>query len=440
MVIGIAAMPEAPLAVLVLGPHRSGTSCVTELVHGLGFELGRDVLGARPGNPRGLWENAGVVAASETLLARAASAWYDPGFLALDDLLDPAVIQEGLAAAVAEQFACSPIVIKDPRLCRLAGPCAAALRRRGYRVRFVLVLRDPRDSAESLYRRDGIPRQLGMVLWLSHMLAALRATRGENVRVVDYDALLEGEDQLAELAAWLRDDMTPAVVDLTDLRACIAPDLRHASKMRDALAVHPLNKLVTTVFDHLRGASHPVVGEGVLAVWESRFRAAVKGPRWLAAATVVVMHQRAGEHAQIQICGLDQHSAGLLLIADGHEEQATLFSDTAAKAASGNLGLFWNLGVREEAASLARGALLAGSRSILLTRFAARGIVDRLVTRCAKSSAPIEFMCADRGELALWIPARYTGKLDWHYVELGEAAWYELARDTGAERRWLDWQ
>ncbi|MGE3297447.1 MAG: hypothetical protein AB7I68_08825 [Porticoccaceae bacterium] len=78
---------RAPLAVLVVGPHRSGTSCVTEVIHTLGFRLGRDLLGERPDNPRGLWENAGLVAASEALLARAASAWYDPGLLDLSEVL-----------------------------------------------------------------------------------------------------------------------------------------------------------------------------------------------------------------------------------------------------------------------------------------------------------------------------------------------------------------
>jgi hypothetical protein len=113
---------------------------VTEVVHALGFELGRDLLGARPDNPRGLWENAAVVSVSESLLADAASAWYDPGFLELGELLDPEAIRAALAAVIEAQFGApgASVVIKDPRLCRAARPCAAALRQLGYGVRFVL--------------------------------------------------------------------------------------------------------------------------------------------------------------------------------------------------------------------------------------------------------------------------------------------------------------
>lgn len=427
-------MAEAPLAVLVLGPHRSGTSCVTELVHALGFELGRDLLGARPDNTRGLWENAAVVAASEALLARAASAWHDPGFLDLGELVDPAVIREELAAAVTAQFGRAPIVIKDPRLCRLAGPCAAVLRQLGYRVRFVLVLRDPRDSAESLYRRDGIPRAVGIALWLAHLLGALAALRGEPVLTVDYDRLLREEEPLQELAAWLRDGAPPAPELLQTLRVRIVPELRHAGVGGAEAAVGPLAELAATVFAALRAGADARVGAAVLAAWEARFRAAMAAPRWLAGSPQVVMYGVAGT-AALPVALSDLGGAGLLLILDGDEDSGSVPHGLLALAASGRIGLFWNLGGRGEAASLARGLTLAGKQQdVLLLRAAGAALLGPIRRRCV-GREPLELVSAAGAPLALWLPAPVARGIDgWAQVARGDDAWTSLAAAAGARR------
>lgn len=426
---------RAPLAVLVIGPHRSGTSCVTEVIHTLGFRVGRDLLGERPDNPRGLWENAGLVAASEALLARAASAWYDPGLLDLSEVLDTAVSEAELATAIEAQFgrASQPLVIKDPRLCRLVGPCTAALRGLGYRVRFVLVLRAPLASAESLYRRDGIPRQVGLALWLSHMLGALRALRGQEARVVDYDALLDGGAQLAGLAGWLRDGAAPDAAELERLGVCVELGLRHAGATPEGRPAGPLADLAKALFDRLTGTTRPAVGVALLALWERRFRAVVGGPRWLARRLVVVRH---GAGEEIAPPPLGRTPAGSLLVCDGGEAQAVLAPQLAAEVIAGRLGLFWNLGSRGEVASLMRGATLAGRASqVLLVRRAAWGVVDQLLKCCAASSVPLELVSGEGAPLALWLPVPAARRVQWHHVELGEAAWQALVDELAIGRQ-----
>lgn len=431
-------MPDAPLAVLVLGPHRSGTSCVTEIVHALGFELGRDLLGARPDNPRGLWENAAMVAASEALLGRAASAWYDPGFLELGELLDPAVIRDGLAAAVTAQFGRTPIVIKDPRLCRLAGPCAVVLRQLGYRVRFLLVLRDPRDSAESLYRRDGIPRAVGTALWLAHLLGALSAMRGEPVLTIDYDRLLREEEPLLELATWLRDGERPAPELLQTLRACLAPELRHHTGSSAEATVVPRADLAAAVFAALRETVDARVGPAVLAYWTGRFRLAMSGPRWLAGWPLVVMHGALGT-AALPVILSDLDGAGLLLILDGEEGMEPMSHELLALVAAGRIGLFWNLGARGEAASLARGLTLAGKKQdVLLLRAAGAALLGPIRRRCA-GREPLELVSAAGAPLALWLPAPVARGIDgWAQVARGDDAWASLATNARARLEILD--
>lgn len=427
-------MAEAPLAVLVLGPHRSGTSCVTELVHALGFDLGPDLLGARPDNPRGLWENAAVVAASEVLLARAASAWYDPGFLELDEVLDSAVIREGLMAAVTAQFGRAPIVIKDPRLCRLAGPCAAVLRQLGYRVRFVLVLRDPRASAESLYRRDGIPRAVGIGLWLAHMLGALSAVRGEPVLVVDYDRLLRDDEPLLDLATWLRDGERPDLDLLEPLRACRAPELRHHTGGSAEAAAANLANLAATVFMALREAVDARVGAAVLAAWIGHFRLAMSESRWLAGRPLVVMHAGA-DLSVLPVALADLGGAGSLLILDGEEGSGPVPQELLALAAASRIGLFWNLEVRGEAASLVRGMTLAGKeQDVLLLRAAGTALLGLIRRRCG-GGAPLELVSASGVALALWLPAPVARGLDgWAHVACGDGAWASLVATAQARQ------
>lgn len=440
---GAETVAETPLAVLVLGPHRSGTSCVTELVHALGFELGRDLLGARPDNPRGLWENAAVVSVSESLLADAASAWYDPGFLELSELLDPEAIRAALAAVIGTQFGApgGSVVIKDPRLCRAARPCAAALRQIGYRVRFVLALRDPRASAESLYRRDGVPRAVGIALWLAYILGALQAVRGQEAALLPYDALLADDAVLADLAAWLRGGTRPGAEELADLRARIVPDLRHSrAAVHPELDSEPLTALADVVFATLNVCQSPLVGAAQLAVWTQRFRVQVTGPRWLGWRRVVVMHQPP-EMECLPVGLLDtlarQH-AGLLVIRDGSDDPALSF-ELSELAAAGRIGLFCNLRARGEAASLARGISLAGAASeVILVRSGALAVLGEVLARCAAHPYPVELVSTEGASLALSLPATVASGLDiWAHVDKGDAAWDAVVNAVDAAREVL---
>lgn len=428
---------------LVLGPHRSGTSCVTELVQALGFQLGRDVLGARPDNPRGLWENAAVVAANEALLARAGSAWFDPAFLDLAWLLPDldAATQAALMPVLADQFEYGDLVLKDPRLCRLANSCALALRALGYRVRLVLVLRDPHASAASLYRRDGIPRPVGIALWLAHVLGALRAVRGGEALLVSYDALLADDAVLADLAAWLRGGARPGVAELRGLRTRIMPDLRHSDAAANPESdAGPLTALAHTVYAALNARQGLQVGVAQLAAWEARFRARVAGPRWLGWRRVVVMHQPL-ETAFLPVGLLDtlaQQGSGLLVIRDGGDASPPS-PDLLDLAVSGRLGLFFNLGVRGEAASLVRGVSLAGAASeVILVRSGALAMLAPVFARCAACPHPVELVSTDGASLALSLPAAAARSLDvWAHVDKGDAAWEALVSAVGATREVL---
>ena len=70
--------------ILVLGPHRTGTSATTRILNLLGVVLGRDdqLIGPLPGvNDKGFFENRPLMRFNEALLNQLGGAWMEPPVL-----------------------------------------------------------------------------------------------------------------------------------------------------------------------------------------------------------------------------------------------------------------------------------------------------------------------------------------------------------------------
>ena len=68
-------------AIIVLGGHRSGTSCVAGIIHRLGVPLGEHLLGPGVGNPVGHFEDLAFYHLHRLILGenRDPKAWRYPG-------------------------------------------------------------------------------------------------------------------------------------------------------------------------------------------------------------------------------------------------------------------------------------------------------------------------------------------------------------------------
>ena len=114
---------EDPVAIVVLGTHRSGTSVFTKVISLLGAELPANVMAANSANEAGFWEPSRLVDLHDELLSEAGSHWADIEPLRLDRLpLDRYFFYRAeIARIIGEEYRQSPlIVIKDPRVCRFA--------------------------------------------------------------------------------------------------------------------------------------------------------------------------------------------------------------------------------------------------------------------------------------------------------------------------------
>ncbi|HEU5116038.1 MAG TPA: hypothetical protein VFT74_05110 [Isosphaeraceae bacterium] len=135
-------------AIIVLGGHRSGTSCVAGIIHRLGVPLGEHLLGPGVGNPVGHFEDLEFYHLHRLILGenRDPKAWRYPR-PNLDAFRGPYKALVDLRNQTHPRWA-----VKDPRLCFTL---PLLLESHPGEVRTVRVHRDPRKSAQSLAAREG---------------------------------------------------------------------------------------------------------------------------------------------------------------------------------------------------------------------------------------------------------------------------------------------
>lgn len=174
--------------IVVFGMHRSGTSCVGELLVAMGAYFGPQgtANGGSAENPHGLFERRDLRRVCHFLLQQARAEWWTVSRFAPDRVSAEACAEadEMLAAILADLDGHRPWFIKEPRLCLLL----PILRERLGKVVTVYVWRDPLEVAESLRRRDGFPIGFGIALWEHYVRSAFAACTPDII--VSYNRLL----------------------------------------------------------------------------------------------------------------------------------------------------------------------------------------------------------------------------------------------------------
>lgn len=188
-------MSEKPVAILVLGMHRSGTSALTRVLNLCGVDLGTRLMPPAEGNNElGFWEHVDAVEIHERLLTQLGRSWSDPRGLPPGWLESPAAATaiERIKALVQAEFAGSRLwAVKDPRTCRFVPLWTRALGELGIEVRLLFALRHPEEVGASLARRDGLSQAESCLLQLNHFFDAALASVGHARCAVTYASLLD---------------------------------------------------------------------------------------------------------------------------------------------------------------------------------------------------------------------------------------------------------
>lgn len=374
---------------------------LTRVVNLLGFRLGTDLLGAHACNISGLWENEQVVALNDQLLDQLGSIWYDHRILSLPQPGDSEFEQiVGRVMQVLEQQFSTDhdIAIKDPRICKLLPFYQVALERLGYQTEYLFAIRDPQDVATSLYRRDGIPRAIGLAIWCSSVLESLPCVQGREWYGVNYDGMLEdGDKAINGLLRWLisRGMKKPSKAALQAVREHINPGERHARQAKNSLV-----GMASVMSDLTAGIYQPLVSGQVsssqLQSWVQQYLEHV--PVFSRAE-----HKGTAEFCCVSYLAADdaierlQQRAGHLVLKDGHEsDEDTSIVDS--EVLSGRVTLFYNHLDRGESQSLLRGLSLVTNRNaLLLTTEAVAHLSDQ--NQSGLSAA----LFAGREQITLWI-------------------------------------
>ena len=216
--------------IVVLGMHRSGTSCVGELLSAMGAYFGPTDMGTGGNveNPHGLFERRDLRRLCHFILQQARAEWWATSSISLDRLPAQASARVGdmLTPMLADINAHEPWFIKEPRLCVLLPMLCAQLGP----VTAVCVWRDPLEVAQSLNTRDAMALEFGVALWERYVRASFAA--GVPSAIVSYNRLIASP---AGATRKLLDDLTRLGVsglrmpDPAQLAQVIDPGLRRSA-------------------------------------------------------------------------------------------------------------------------------------------------------------------------------------------------------------------
>jgi hypothetical protein len=204
-------------AVLLLGMHRSGTSAIARGLGALSVYLGNDFLDAQPENPTGYWEDKGIVALNERLLAALGLKWDDTR--AIDrrafERRRVRALRGDAVRYLNRTFTSTPLWgFKDPRTIRVLPFWQRTLRECEVDDSYVVAIRNPRSVAASLFARQAMEADTAYRLWLAHMVPFFNDIIGKPFVVVDYDLLMcDSRAQLARIGHWLGVPSDPGLVE-----------------------------------------------------------------------------------------------------------------------------------------------------------------------------------------------------------------------------------
>jgi hypothetical protein len=244
--------------IVVLGMHRSGTSTVARGLQALGVDLGDNLLPQQPDNPRGFWEDAGLLAINEELLASCGLVWHSFGAVDARHWNSPGLDALRLRAInyVRRNFNLSPVWgFKDPRTARVLPFWQSVFKHLGLRDSYVITVRNPISVARSLETRNQFSADKSYLLWLDHMVPSVLGTFGKSCVVTNYDTLLASpKDQLMRIARalGLRVGKGTQTAIGEFVEQFIEPDLRHSVYGEDDLRLDPsIGRLTRVAYELL---------------------------------------------------------------------------------------------------------------------------------------------------------------------------------------------
>lgn len=242
---------------MVVGMHRSGTSCTAGILAKLGYEAPENMIGANKSNPKGHWEAVPVARLNDRILKFAGNEWQSWEALNLNWINTPyfdRFVEEG-RSVLCEIFTDAPmIVLKDPRLCRLASVWLEVLKSSGFETTVFMPLRHPAEVSASLGLRNSMDAAQGQYLWLRYLLDAESGTRGRRRFFFHYSKLVANWRKTLRQAEVAVGAVFPRLNDATAVSIdAFVDQTLYRNRSTDRGGVELLDPLVEELFQILAG-------------------------------------------------------------------------------------------------------------------------------------------------------------------------------------------
>jgi predicted O-methyltransferase YrrM len=259
-------LPCKRAAILVLGVHRSGTSSLAHLLNMLGAKLPEKVMAPAHSNPLGHWEPVRLMEINEEILSAIGRSWHDPRPIPPNWFRskEAYAFHERLAAAIASGYGIAPLIlIKEPRICRLAPLYLDVLDVLGIKPLVILPVRHPEEVIRSIDERDQIDPRTIELLWLRSLLEAEEASRACARVWTSFERLLDNWDTTAQSIADRLGIVWPNKLEkvATEVADVLRPRHRH-HRFADDPAPLPLSSLTTRAWE---AAQHALNGDEAAA-------------------------------------------------------------------------------------------------------------------------------------------------------------------------------
>jgi hypothetical protein len=185
-----------PIMLLVVGPHRSGTSTVARALECLGAVNSTNLMPPSHTHPRGYFEDNDIYLFNDRVLlpalGRTWSSISSVDWRALRD--DQRSLLEAQALDILRrnyppsQRLC---VLKEPRIGALLPFWLPSLHNAGFDIKMVGAVRHPYNVARSLQSRDGFSLAHGSMVYLKTWLGVLAQAERVPLGFISFEGLLE---------------------------------------------------------------------------------------------------------------------------------------------------------------------------------------------------------------------------------------------------------
>lgn len=213
--------------------HRSGTSALARVLSLLGCDLPKTLVPPLAGeNETGFWESLPLVQLNNDILESAGSAWHDWLPFNAEWYSSPKrqrFDSRGLAVLNEEFGESEFFVLKDPRVCRFLPFWKDILVSVDVSMRIVVPIRHPLEVAASLQARSGFDLELGVLLWLRHVLDAERTSRDSPRHFTSYELITKNWSMVAQQIGTALDVTWPrwSQISVSEINGFLTPKLRH---------------------------------------------------------------------------------------------------------------------------------------------------------------------------------------------------------------------